>query len=330
MISKDVFEHVGDAICCLDRAWRVIDLNPAAEIFLGVELKSVVGCVIWDRPLVSENQELTTALCAVMRSRQPLHVDLFLHNRDCWTDARIFPLAKGGLGVSWRDISDHKKREADLIEAVENQQMLFRELTHGVTNTLQEMTSRIQLQSRALTDPAAQRICKEIGAAIRSRSVIYNSLYRGNRTYAQDLGEYVRSLCADFAASLPQETQLTAVTTLRTNVPVEMATTVGVIIAELIVNASKHAWPAGCPGRMQVAMRRIGSMIELEFSDDGQGLPADVDLLESEGLGLKLIRLQVRRLKGRFTHRMTEHGASFLLSFPLPEPAVRPPEMATS
>jgi two-component sensor histidine kinase len=119
-------------------------------------------------------------------------------------------------------------------------------------------------------------------------------------------------------------------TRLKANVPVEVATTVGVIIAELIVNASKHAWPAGQPGRMEVVMRRLGAMIELEFSDDGQGLPLDVDLLESEGLGLKLIRLQVRRLKGRFSHRTTERGASFLLSFPLPEAAARPPEMAAS
>jgi hypothetical protein len=44
-----------------------------------------------------------------------------------------------------------------------------------------------------------------------------------------------------------------------------------------------------------------------------------MDLHKSAGLGLKLLDLQIRRLKGTFTHRNVEGGAIFLLRFPAPK-----------
>jgi PAS domain S-box-containing protein len=318
MLAQDVFDHVGDAICCLDRDWKVTALNPAATRFFGIDTRSIIGYAVWDRAPIEGNEALRNALRTVMSSRAPLHIDLYLPDRDRWADSRIFPLTEGGLGVSLRDITEQKNRETKLIEAVENQEILFSELTHGLTNIFQELASRLHLESRELDDSAAQAICQKLAAVVRSRSLVYRRLYPNNRSYDQDLGEYLKALCNDLASSLPDNITLSVQAELSTKVSIEVAATLGMIIVELVLNSEKHAWPPGQPGRIEMVMRRVGSTIQIEFSDNGRGLPEDIAALESEGLGLRLMNLQIKRLKGRLEGRPFRGGAGFTLTIPSP------------
>lgn len=105
----------------------------------------------------------------------------------------------------------------------------------------------------------------------------------------------------------------------------------GQLLTNLAMNAMLHAYAPGQKGRLSVAVRRIaGDRLELRFSDNGRGIPADVQarMFEpffttargrgSTGLGLHIVfNLVTRRLKGRITvDSAPDRGTVFVIRFP--------------
>lgn len=319
MITHDILDHIGDAIYGLDPAWNFTFFNRKAEEVFALGRHEVMGLNLWDCFPTAKDSGLSGPLRLVMSRREPVHLDFLSPTTGQWAEVHIFPLDDGGLGVSWRDLSERKKQEIALQEAVENQDVLFRELAHRVTNNFQELAARLHLQGRAVQDPGARDMCEKMAVSIRCMALVHRRLYSSHAHIDdQDLGDYVRALCDDLSSSLPDNLGLSAVAEPGTPVSVDVATTVGMMVAELVMNSRKYAWAPGQQGRMVVTMRRQAKDVEVELRDDGRGVPEGLDLRASPGLGLKLLNLQINRLQGSFTHRNVEGGAIFLLRFPIP------------
>jgi len=97
----------------------------------------------------------------------------------------------------------------------------------------------------------------------------------------------------------------------------EMAQAVpcGLIVNELLTNALKHAFPEGRQGRIKVAFGSDETQWRLEVSDDGMGLPADIDSQNVNSMGLQLIHLLVQQLGGNL-NVVRNSGTQFVISFP--------------
>jgi len=91
---------------------------------------------------------------------------------------------------------------------------------------------------------------------------------------------------------------------------------VGLIVNELVTNAVKHAFPKGEAGAVTVTIRKAGEQVQLQVRDNGQGLPADLDLEHTTSLGLRTVYLLSHRLKATVTVE-TNGGTAFTLTFPL-------------
>jgi len=97
----------------------------------------------------------------------------------------------------------------------------------------------------------------------------------------------------------------------------------GLIINELLSNALKYAYPEGRTGTIRVKMRRdvseahpeTAQMLVLSVSDDGVGLPADVDVSAPRSLGLRIVNTLVSQLHGTLAVGPGP-GTSFTLTFP--------------
>jgi PAS domain S-box-containing protein len=319
MISSEILDGIGDAILGLAPDWTITFFNRKAEEFLGKSRAEVIGRDLWQCFPAAVGGELEATFRGVMRSRAAKHREAPSPTSGRWVDLRVFPLEGGGIVADWRDITDRKAQEIALQEAVENQDMLFRELAHRVTNNFQEVAARVGLQGRDLQDPVAREMCEKMAISIRCMALVHRRLYRsGRRIDDQDLGDYVRALCEDLSSSLPSNITLSSVIEAGAQTAVDIATTVGMMVAELVMNSRKYAWAPGQPGRMVVTVRRDGDFIEIELWDDGRGVPEGMDLHKSAGLGLKLLELQIKRLNGAFTYRNVQGGTIFLLRFPDP------------
>ncbi len=94
---------------------------------------------------------------------------------------------------------------------------------------------------------------------------------------------------------------------------IDQAIPCGLIINELVSNSLKHAF-GDRGGELRIDLRQREQAIALVISDDGVGLPAEVDVKDSTSLGLKLVNILVGQLKG--TMRVdTESGTQFTIEF---------------
>jgi PAS domain S-box-containing protein len=323
MISHEILEGIGDAIFGLAPDWTLTFFNRKAEEFFGKSRDEVIGRDVWRCFPAAVGGELEAMFREVMTSRAAKHRDALSPTTGRWVDLRVFPLEGGGIVADWRDITDRKAQEIALQEAVENQDLLFRELTHRVSNNFQEAAARLSYESRQIGDPAAREMFEKMAASIRCMALVNRRLYRSDVQIGEiDLGNYLSALCEDLASSLPARLSLSSVVEHGTAVSTDVATTVGMMVAELVMNSSKYAWELGEPGRMTVTLRWRGELIEVQLRDDGRGVPEGKDLIQSAGLGLKLLQVQIRRLKGTFSHENVEGGATFTLRFPMTSAAV--------
>lgn len=79
---------------------------------------------------------------------------------------------------------------------------------------------------------------------------------------------------------------------------VDRAIPAGLILNELISNAFKHAFPGGRKGSLSIEGRRCAGSVVLEVRDDGVGMPEDVDPARPKSLGLEIVAILTRQLKG--------------------------------
>ncbi len=93
----------------------------------------------------------------------------------------------------------------------------------------------------------------------------------------------------------------------------------GLIINELLTNAFEDAFPGENKGTITIRNYLVNEReLVLEVSDNGVGLPADLDLGNPSSLGLKLVKgLLKHQLRGSWNVTAGK-GATFILRWPLP------------
>jgi two-component sensor histidine kinase len=98
--------------------------------------------------------------------------------------------------------------------------------------------------------------------------------------------------------------------------PVDQAIPCALVANEVLSNAYKHAFRGKKHGTLSVSVTRRDNSIRIIVSDDGVGIPKDMDVYKTTSLGLKLIRSLVTQLNGSVTIT-SDHGTEVTVEFPL-------------
>jgi two-component sensor histidine kinase len=82
--------------------------------------------------------------------------------------------------------------------------------------------------------------------------------------------------------------------------PVEAATSCGLILTELISNVFKHAFPGGGAGEVAVTLAHYPATgaVCMRVRDNGVGLPADMNWRQPDTLGLHLVQMLANQIHG--------------------------------
>lgn len=105
-----------------------------------------------------------------------------------------------------------------------------------------------------------------------------------------------------------------ATKTVPVKLSVDQAVPLGLIANELVTNAFKHC----SDGRatISIELSRNASELTLTVSDTGVGMSADYDRSAHRGLGMKVIELLTRQLKGSLTLPEAGNAACFCITVP--------------
>ena len=159
---------------------------------------------------------------------------------------------------------------------------------------MQVISSILNLQSRNITDKQALEIFKSSQDRVRSMALIHEKLYQSRNLNRVDFSRYVQSLTTHLSSSHGINPELVnlEIDIKDTYLGISTAIPCGLIISELVSNSLKHAFPDRKKGEIKIAMRSINeNEIELIVSDNGVGLPKEIDFRNTRSLGLRLVKL---------------------------------------
>jgi len=213
-------------------------------------------------------------------------------------------------------------RDAALIEALAHKDALMREIHHRVKNNLQVISSLLNMQQRALTDPAARAALHDTRQRIGALALIYRALYQGPDLKHVDLRDFLDELIAQLvmgegARGAPIRTQLDLDPLI---IDPDQLAPLALFAVEAITNAKKHGLGEG-GGILGVAFHVRGASAELTVSDTGEtGAPAEV----GSGVGRTLMTAFARQLRGEVAFSANPGGGmTARLTFPAPGSAPR-------
>jgi two-component sensor histidine kinase len=167
---------------------------------------------------------------------------------------------------------------------------LMKELQHRVKNGLNLASSLLRLQMDELEDEGARKAMHDAVSRLRAMAAIYEKLSHSDDLKSVDLGSYLGELAEDvFRAFAPEASRLSLSSRIADlRMDSIRAVYLGLILAELVTNSVKYAYPGG-EGEILVSLEASGPEARLRVSDRGVGLPPGFDLAAAKSLGLSLV-----------------------------------------
>ncbi len=208
--------------------------------------------------------------------------------------------------------------QGELREALEQKRLLIKEIDHRVKNSLQTINSFLQLQALSAKTEAERRSLEEAEARVMTVARVHQQLYTA--------GDHRRVQLASFLSGLAVALEEVAEAGVRITVDSEPAhvsgrhaSSVGILVNEVVSNALKYAFPElGKGGRVHITLAREGDELHLSIVDDGVGFdPAAPP--RGTGVGMRIVDGMVRSLRGRLEVSSGPEGTRFHLYFPATE-----------
>ncbi len=210
-----------------------------------------------------------------------------------------------------------EKQKEVIQSSLGEKETLLREIHHRVKNNLQIISSLLNIQSSHIQDENVLSSIQEGQSRVQAMSLIHQNLYQSEHLNNVDIQNYIQQLVAYLSEMFAGQSKDIKVTVDAPgiNFDIDTAIPLGLIINELVSNAYKYAFDKHGKGNINISIKpKSGDDYVLEIRDDGKGLPADVNPEKSSSLGLKLVKILSRQLRGTFNSR-TDKGAVFLVQF---------------
>ncbi|HOI15261.1 MAG TPA: PAS domain S-box protein [Geobacteraceae bacterium] len=218
-----------------------------------------------------------------------------------------------------RDITEQKLVDRQLRASLAEKTVLLKEVHHRVKNNLQIISSLLELQSDFIADEESRKFLRESRSRIASMALVHEKLYQSESVASINLGDYIESLTHYLFSTFVKDTERIGLTLDLEDVPlaIDEAIPCGLVVNELVSNAFKHAFPQDEQGEIAVRCRcEEDGMITLTVSDNGVGLPPGFDMGSCESLGLQLVTMLVKQLRGRMSLDSETVGTTVVVSFP--------------
>ncbi len=212
-----------------------------------------------------------------------------------------------------------QRAEQALDWAMKHQQLLTREVSHRVKNSLAMVTALLGLQMRTLDDERLRQILIDAQGRIHTIARAHDLLWRGDRVGTVPLDELICQLANELAEQTPGH---------RVNcdvAPVELsaddAIPLGLMLTEVITNAIKYAYDDG--GVIDVELRTTEKQLVATVTDRGRGVPQGFrfEAGSNATLGRRIITSTARQLRGRVEVADAAPGTIVRFTMPMPKSA---------
>lgn len=323
-----ILDLADDGIISVDENERIILFNQGAEKIFGYSSNEVMGqsldVLLPERLVEAHHRHIRDFAASHTVARRMGERQEIRARRKSGTEfpaeASISKVDVGGrrmFTVILRDVTERMLVEEQVRASLREKEALLKEIHHRVKNNLQVVSSLLGLQSRSIADPTTRKMFQESQDRVHSMALLHESLYQSHSLSQVDFPEYIRQLAAHLFHSYGVAAERIH---LRTDLDrillnLDAAVPCGLIINELISNSLKYAFPDGRNGEIRIELRgETNGQARLIVADNGVGLRADVDWVNTRSLGLRLVRSLAEQLGGKLevdSHAGTEVRLAF-------------------
>lgn len=224
-----------------------------------------------------------------------------------------------GVVVINQDISKIMEIENKLKISLREKEMLMKEIHHRVKNNFQIITSLLNLQKNSLKDKSIEDVLLESQNRVRSMAILHEKLYKSQNLNNINFGVYLEDLLKSLQNSYrTKERRIFFKKDIKeVIVSIDNAISLGLIINELIVNSIKHAFIGIDEGTITISLNEFGeNKLRLIVKDNGAGIPENIDINNTDSLGMMLTNSFVAQIKGTI-ELIRENGTEFRITFPV-------------
>jgi len=324
--------RVGDGLIRLDASGKVTYASPNAQsayrrlgfnAHLVSEDLSVLSSRLAADPL--EGTDAAERILAALRGEAPPRKEV--EARGATVLMRALPLMPAGVPIGAlvlvRDVTEVRRRDRALM----TKDATIREIHHRVKNNLQTVAALLRLQARRVDIPEARNALQESVRRVASIALVHETLSMSSDEAVEFDG------IVDRVATAATEVAATEITVKMRRegtfgvLPAEIATSLVMVLNELLINAVEHGFPAPAEdqaptpapsmtppsptGEVVVSAHRFRKQLHVTVADNGQGLPEDFKADASGRLGLQIVRaLATGELRGSIELRNRAGGGT--------------------
>jgi two-component sensor histidine kinase len=196
-------------------------------------------------------------------------------------------------------------------------EILIKEIHHRVKNNLQIVFTLLDLQSGYIMDEQSLEIFRESKNRIRTIALVHEKLYQTRKFTAIDFNGYLESLADHLFRSYVMDPERTSleIDAEAVELGIDDAIPCGLIVNELVSNSLKYAFPDSQRGKITIRFQKgDNELIVMTVADNGVGLPPGLDISATETLGLQLVTILARQLRGSIELER-EQGTKITIKF---------------
>jgi light-regulated signal transduction histidine kinase (bacteriophytochrome) len=214
-----------------------------------------------------------------------------------------------------RDLNAQLTRTVNEREALLQQKdLLMKEVDHRIQNSLQLVSAFLAMQARSAGPGEVSGHLREAQARLSAVAQVHRRLYRDDRVETIDLSRYLDDLAGDMKLSLGEEWSSRMTLDLApVLIPSDRAVNVGLVMTELVINATKYAYD-GEPGPIAIVLEQHRNRLRLIVADEGRGKVG-----EKTGFGSRMMAAMVARLNGDIAQDDNHPGLRIILTAPIQE-----------
>jgi PAS domain S-box-containing protein len=320
---RTIIEHSNDLIWTLDVEGRFMFINKYAEKISGYRSQDWVGksfAPLLNKEDLPYNFEMFQKILKGLPQQYEVSVNredgsffiLAVNSAPLYSKGQIIGTVSFG-----RDITEIKKSEKIILRSLEEKEVLLREIHHRVKNNMQIVSSLLRLQSQNIEDKKYRDIFIDSQNRIHAMALIHEKLYQSESLAQINFKEYIDGIVSNIFESYGQKSNIKLDINIENIlINIDNAVPCGLIINELVTNSLKYAFPDGRQGIIKISVKsNDNGLIQLSISDDGIGIPKDLDIRNTKTLGLTLITaLAENQLNGELIINR-EKGTEFQINF---------------
>ncbi len=224
------------------------------------------------------------------------------------------------LGLFFISKRDRKKtkiinaQKQIVAKSLNEKEILLREVHHRVKNNLQLISGLLHLQSNKYKNNAIDTLVKESQKHINSIALIHEMLYQEEDVALINMQNYIKELTDSLSQVSYKENIKFNIEVKQVSLPLNYATTIGLMLNELITNSFKYAFKTDY-GLITIFMIET-NLKELKFvyKDNGVGMTSISMLEQSKTLGLRLINMLAEEIDAQLETKM-DNGLTYEFKF---------------